>query len=175
MNDNFRMLLRLVASSFGDTNAAFEFVFQLRDHTDDLVAHLIEALDDDDHAVQAAAAFSLGHLWYACWPEEIDASSSIARLMTLIENDDPRVAYEATRAVAVLQVGGTTRLTEVEIVASYLRCLESTDSSLKVEAASQLLTVAPEAVTELGGMLDAGLLHEALGDAQQRPVRWVSN
>lgn len=149
MNTKFRDVLREVAALIGDINSVFNVVAKLKDHSDDLVADLTKALDDADSSVQAAAAFSLGHLFYVLWPEVIDASSSIPKLLTLIDDDDPRVRFETTRAAAVLQVGGRCRLTDEQIVEVYLRCLESGDSRLKIEVAGQLRGIVPAAIAAL--------------------------
>ena len=154
---------------FGDIETIFDVVAKLKDHSDDLVADLIEALDDADASIQAAAAFSLGHLFYALWPEVIDASSSIPKLLTLIDDDDPRVRFEATRAVAVLQVGRTCRLTDEQIVAVYIGCLESGDARLKIDVAGQLGAMGPAAIAALP------LLSRMLDHAIQRSVRRLWN
>ena len=173
MEDQFRAILRQVGDALGESEAAFGLVNQLQDHTENLVADLIEALRDDEPLVQAAAAFSLGHVWYVLCSDEIDACSSIPKLLTLIDIGEPRVAFEATTSVAVLQVGGTTRLSEKQILDSYFRCLKLADPSLKVEIAGQLLAIVPEAITELAGLLDAESIQEALEDAESRWVRRV--
>ena len=138
MSDAFMSVLREVATLFGNLERIFDVVSKLKDHSDDLVADLIEALSGDEGNVKAAAAFSLGHLFYVFWPDEIDASSSMPELLKLIDHADPRVRFEATRAVAVLQVGRIQRLTDEQIVAAYIGCLEYGDASLKIEVVSQL-------------------------------------
>lgn len=149
MNTALNEVLREVAALLGDINSVFNVVAKLKDHSDDLVVDLIEALDDADASIQAAAAFSLGHLFYAMWPEVIDASSSIPKLLTLIDEDDPRVRFEATRAVAVLQVGGRCRLTDEQIVVVYICCLESGDARLRIDVAGQLGATGPAAIAAL--------------------------
>ena len=145
----FKDVLREVAALFGDIETIFDVVAKLKDHSGELVADLTEALDDADASIQAAAAFSLGHLFYAMWPEVIDASSSIPKLLTLIDDDDPRVRFETTRAVAVLQVGRKHRLTDEQIVKVYIRCLESSDARLKIDVAGQLGVMGPAAIAAL--------------------------
>jgi HEAT repeat protein len=149
MTASFKDVLREVFALLGNIETIFNVVSKLKDHSDDLVTDLTDALDDADASIQAAAAFSLCHLFYVFWPEEIDASSSITKLLTLIDDDDPRVRFETTRAVAVLQVGRNCPLTDEQIVVVYICCLESGDARLRIDVAGQLGAMGPAAIAAL--------------------------
>lgn len=138
MNDDFRRGLRKIADAFGKQEIIFDLVANLKHHSEDLVVELTAALGGGDQKAQAAAAFSLGHLFYVFWPDEIDASPSIPALLRLIDHDDPRVRFEAARSVAVLQVGRKRYLSEEQIVDIYVRCFDNNEATLKVEVAQQL-------------------------------------
>ena len=128
----------MVANVFGKHEIVFDVTANLKNHSDDLVTDLIEAMADDEPSVKAAAAFSLGHLFYVLWPDEIDTSPSIPALLRLIDHDDPRVRFEATRALSVLQVGRQRRLADGQIVDSYVTCIKNGPPMLKIEVADQL-------------------------------------
>lgn len=149
MTITFKEVLLEVAQLFGHIDTIFDAVAKLKDHSNDIVVDLIDALDDADASAQAATAFSLCHLFYVFWPEEIDASPSITTLLTLIGHADLRLRFEAARAVAVLQVGRTLRLTNEKIVAIYIGCLECDDPILKTEVAGQLKAMGPPAIAAL--------------------------
>lgn len=170
MTASFKEVLREVAQSFGDIDAVFNVVAKLKDHSDELVADLTEALDDDDFSIQAAAAFSLCHLFYVFWPEKIDGCISTSKLLTLIDDDDPRMRFETTRAVAVLQVGRKCRLTDEQIVAVYIGCIQCGDLRLKFAVAGQVGMIGPAAIAALpplSRMLD-------YDDPEVRQSVWVA-